>query len=156
MTLPALADITGLTALLGELDAPDLTRAQAVLNLASTEIRFVARKDWVDDEDELEDVPAIVAKTTLEVAQRAFLNPADGTRQESLGDHAKTLDVRQGVYLTEEEKAKVRAAAAGENKPSGLWTLSTTRGCDDILDATEFVDVEGGGDPIPYQSKYGL
>lgn len=151
-TLPALAEIDDLIARLpGEITGSDLTRAQAVLDDASTEVRFVARKDWVDEDDELDDdIPSIVVKTTLEVAQRAYLNPPNGVRQESLGDHSVTMDVRTGVYLTEDEKAKVRAAAAGDNKSSGLWTLSTTRGCDDIRDCVDFVYPEGGGDPIPY------
>lgn len=151
MTLPALADLDDLVIRLGgELDDAETARAQAALDDASTEVRFVAREDWVDDDEELTDVPDIVVKVTLAVALRGFLNPDDGTRQETLGDHSKTTD-RGGIYLTEEEKAKVRAAAAGDDKQSGLWTLATTRGCDDIRDCIEFVDCADGSDPIPYR-----
>lgn len=129
MTLPALAELDDLTARLeGELSGTELTRAQAALDDASTEVRFAAGTSWVDDDDELvDDIPDIVVKTTLEVAARGFLNPADGTRQESLGDHAKTLDSQQGIYLTDEEAAKVRAAA-GTAVTGGIGVLHTTRG----------------------------
>lgn len=151
--LPPLAEIDDMKARLEvEPTGRELARAEEALNDASTEVRFVAREDWVDDADELVEVPPIVVKTTLECAIRAFLNPPDGTRQEVLGDHSVTVDARQGVYLTEDEKAKVRAAAAGDATPSGVWTLRTTRSeYDGIDDLTEFVDCADGSDPIPYR-----
>lgn len=152
--LPPLADLDAMVARLeAEPTGRELTRAEEALNDASTEVRFIARKDWVDDENALVDVPEIVAKTTIECAIRAFLNPPNGIRQEVLADHSITMDGRTGVYLTEDEKAKVRAAAAGENTPSGVWTLRTTRGCSDITDVTDFVAVADGSDPIPYRER---
>lgn len=116
--LPPLASVEQLADRLGHTpEGAEADRAAALLIDASELIRDVAGEDWVDDANELEDVPRRVEKICLAVAYRAFVNP-EALSQRSVGDSAKSFDRtrREGgeaVYLTEQEKRAVRKAAGG-------------------------------------------
>jgi hypothetical protein len=158
--LPAFATIADLAARIpGGIATADETRAQAALDDASTKIRSVANRAWVDAAgDVVEDLPDIVFTVCLKAAQRCFDNP-DGLKSEGIGTYAETrANPSADVYLTKAEERDIRRAAAGG--PAGLWTQTTTRGpletpgrhgqCGD----TVYVDVVGGS-PIPYTGPDG-
>ena len=106
-TLPPLADVSALEALLGQtLSGPDLSRASAVLDAASALIRAVAGVDFEDE------APPIVEQVCLWSAHRAFRNP-DGVAQSSVGDVSVSYRSNEGsgaVFLTRDERRQVRKA----------------------------------------------
>lgn len=145
--LPPLASVADLSLRLGvTLAGTEADRAAAVLDDASALIRGEAGTDWVDDAEQLADVPAIVASITIAVAYRAFRNP-DGVAQTSLGDASVSYDRGDGqaaVYLTRDERRSVRRAAGtsavGAIELTSPWAMPAN---------TYPVAVSGGGDPIP-------
>lgn len=144
MTLPALATTDDLDARTpGGLDAGDLARASAALDDASAMVRSVAGKTWTTDGVLDDDIPHVVLMVTVAVARRVLANP-DGVTQESIDDYSRTVaNASSDVYLTRAERAAIRSAAG----KSGVWTMQTTRiGTDD----TQYVDVVGQDEPIPF------
>jgi hypothetical protein len=145
--LPPLASVADLSLRLGvTLAGAEADRAAAVLDDASALIRGEAGAEWVDDAEQLADVPAVVASVTLAVAYRAFRNP-EGFSQTSLGDAAVSYDRGEGhaaVYLTRDERRAVRRAAGtgaiGTVELVSPWSMPTSN---------YPVEVTGGGDPIP-------
>jgi hypothetical protein len=160
--LPAFATLADLAARIpGGIATADETRAQAALDDASTKIRSVANRAWVDAAgDVVEDLPDIVFTVCLKAAQRCFDNP-DGLKSEGIGTYAETrANPSADVYLTAEERRDIRRAAVAAGGGGGLWTQPTTRGpletpgrngrCDD----TVYVDTTGGA-PIPFSGPDG-
>lgn len=153
--LPAFADTDDLADRLpGGIADVDATRAQAALDDASAIIRSVAGKNWVDDNDELEDVPDIIVTITCRAALRAFANPV-GVTQETAGPFsASYANASSDVYLTVGERRDIKAAAGKD----GLGVRSTTRGAietgclayppEGVADV--YVDVEPAGQPLPF------
>ncbi|HEX6685758.1 MAG TPA: hypothetical protein VF062_23485 [Candidatus Limnocylindrales bacterium] len=97
----------------------EASRAEALLVEASELIRDEADEEWVDANNELEDVPRRVEKICLAVASRAFMNP-EALTQRGIGDSTKSYDRsrREGgeaVYLTEAEKESIRKAAGSSS-----------------------------------------
>ena len=103
MTLPPLATIDQLNARLVEpVDTnPDDPRAVAALEDASAEVRHAAGRSWVDEDDELEDVPDIAVRITLRLAKDIVENPY-GYRSEQVGEYA--YQRAAGGMLTPEER----------------------------------------------------
>jgi hypothetical protein len=145
--LPPLASLEALSLRLGvTLAGAEADRAGAILDDASALVRSEAGRDWVDDEDALLDVPAVIESVTLAVAYRAFRNP-DGVAQSSLGDASVSYDRGDGqaaVYLTRDERRSVRKAAGtsavGAIELTSPWAMPAD---------TYPVGVAGGGDSIP-------
>lgn len=131
--LPAFATIDDLDARNPAGIAGDETRAQAALDDASALIRSAAGKTWVDDDNELANVPDIVVTICCRAALRSFTNPAGVTQQTAGPFSASYANGSTDVYLTKGERSEVRAAAG----KGGLWTQSTTRG--DIADCGDLV-----------------
>lgn len=128
MTLPAFADVPALIARgLKVNGAADTARAQAALDDVSTLIRQTAHTTWVDDTNELADVPDIVHAVCCAAARRAYNNP-DNLRQETIEGYGDTRsgDIVGGVALTEDEREMIVQASASASP--GLWVLGTTRG----------------------------
>ena len=145
--LPPLASVASLGLRLGAtLAGSDAERASAVLDDASALIRAEAGQNWVDESEELADVPAIVESIALAVAYRAFRNP-EGVSQTSLGDASVSYDRgggQAGVYLTRDERRAVRRAA-GTTAIGAIELVSPW-----AMPVSDYpVAVAGGGDPIP-------
>lgn len=105
----------------------DSPRAEELLHHVSVLIRDHAGVDWVDEDDELEDVPDIVATITLTVAARVWANPTFRTSQ-ARGPFVSAWDAGSvGLALNDDEKARITRAAAGSGF-LGLSTIKTTRG----------------------------
>ncbi len=89
----------------------DSARAQAALDDASALIRAEAGITWVNDDDELTDVPDILVTLTCKAAQRVIVNP-DGQSQSQTGPFGGAwANASSDVYLTKYEKNLVRRAA---------------------------------------------
>ena len=144
MVLPALATTDDLDARTpGGLDASDLTRASAALDDASAMVRSVAGKTWTTDGVLDDDVPHIAKVVTCTVARRIISNP-EGLSQESIGSYSYSIgNSSSDVYLTRAERVAIRSAAG----KTGLWTQPTTRMASDD---TQYVDVIGQDEPIPF------
>lgn len=117
MTAPPLATLADMEVRLGlvlEPTEPDGLRAAAALDDASALVRLVAGRTWLDDDNELEDVPPVIVQVTVAAAIRAFQNP-QGFTQASIGDVSVTFSARGGgsVYLTPDERRAVIRAAGG-------------------------------------------
>jgi hypothetical protein len=143
--LPALVSLDDFALRLGGIDAADEDRAQAVLDDASALVRADAcGEDWVDDDDELEEVPDVIVAIVVAVAVRAYRNP-DGVRSESIGTYSVAYaDSSTAVFLTEGERRLIRRAAGctgiGSISLEGEWTTNPA----------VYVPVEGGGDDFPF------
>lgn len=142
--LPALVSLEDFALRVGGIDAADEDRAQAALDDASALVRADAcGEDWVDDDDELEDVPGVVTAIVIAVAIRAWRNP-DGVRSETIGNYSVAYgDTSTAVFLTEGERRLIRRAAGctgiGSIALEGDWTINPA----------VYVPVEGGGDDFP-------
>ena len=101
MTLPPLATIEQLNARLVEAVPENDPRALAALEDASAEVRHAAGRSWVDEDDELEDVPDIAVRITLRLAKDIVENPY-GYRSEQVGEYA--YQRAAGGMLTPEER----------------------------------------------------
>lgn len=172
--LPAFASLTDLRARIpGGIEDDDEARAQANLDDASVLIRAESRRNWVNDDDEL-DLPTgddrwradILVRVCLAAAQRAFENP-EGVTQEALLSYSETrASSSNDVYLTAAEKRLIRKAAG----TSGLGTIDATRStiasdgrplgleserCNEVGADAMFLDTEPAGDPIPWAGPDG-
>lgn len=142
MALPPLADIQALADSLGLPEAQvgaDL-RAHAVLRSASAFVRHEVRKTWVDAAGELFNVPDVIPELVVEIAAAAYRNP-DGLSAETLGNYSYTRPGGNSAILTASQRALIGRLRA---KPP-LWSLPTTRGCEDL---TLFLSDQYGGDGI--------
>jgi GH24 family phage-related lysozyme (muramidase) len=142
--LPPLASLDQLEIRLGDtLEGADAARAEGNLEDASALVRATARDDFVDEDEQLVDVPDIITSVTLSVAARAYRNP-DGVRSEGIGDYQVTYaGFGAGIYLTEAEQDLVKQAS----RRLGVWSLATTRG--ELETGTIWIPVEGDVDPFP-------
>jgi hypothetical protein len=141
-----LADVGGLEARLGRVfEGAEATRVIALLDDASSLVRDVAGKDWIDpDTGALELVPGTVRATVLRAVERAVRNP-EGFSAESAGDYSyQRTGVQPGIYLTEAEEKAIRRAIG----KSGLWNQPTTR--NEEVFQTVWLNDQFGTEPIPY------
>lgn len=150
MASPALASISDLTA--RGADVSDSARVQAALSDASAFIRDVASpEDWLDDDGNLETVPDIIVAICCRSVQRSLDNPLGVTQQsEGIGSYnvAQTFgNASPDVYLTKAERNAVRRAA-GLSSSLGAVTIESPYAPRND-DADIYLDVAGGGDPIP-------
>lgn len=126
MTLKALAEVSALETRLGlelgTLQGADLARAQAALDDASALVRAEARTTWLDAETDAVTAPAQVITIVVKASLREFRNP-DGFTSEQLGDYSYRTENTGGVYLTEEERRIVRAAAGAASHD--VWSPRT-------------------------------
>lgn len=126
--LIALAEVSALELRLGleigSLQGADLARASAALDDASALVRAEAGKDWVTTAHGTPTVsaPTQVVTIVVKAALREYRNPA-GFTSEQLGDYSYRTDQTGGVYLTEEERRIVRAAAGASGH--GVWSPRT-------------------------------
>lgn len=110
--LPSLATVADLEARLGHpiTDAAEQARAQALLNDASTLVRFEAGQSWVDESGVLAVVPDLAVTITCQAALRGWYNPA-GVESEQLG----AVSVRYGnAWLTAKESAQLALFSRGK------------------------------------------
>lgn len=160
--LPPLASLEALEVRLGldladdhgEPLGPDGARAQAALEDASSLVRTITERDYVDDHDELiAQIPDVVTTITLQAAYRAFLNP-QGAVQSSVGDVSVTYsrsDTAGAVFLTSAEIRALRKASGA----SGVGSLELATGYippsgrDDGRDVLLAPAQDPGSDPIP-------
>lgn len=149
--LPPLATTDDFVVRLGRAvdDDAELARIDALLADASTLVRLAAGVTWVEDNALVADIPDTVALIVLTAARRAFDNP-EGIAQKSVDDVSVSY-VRAsqgGLYLTPEEKAILSSLGGGR---AGLWTLSTTRGDNDLDEYLDVIGHEGApSEPIPF------
>lgn len=124
MAHPALATTGDLETRLGEVLENPL-QAEARLADASAIVRAYAGRTWLDDDNQLEDVPADIPGVVASMVERATLNPA-GTTQETAGPFSRSFgsDAAARLYLTKMEKLVVRAAAGRLS----VGALPVTRG----------------------------
>lgn len=149
MALPPLVSLDEFALRLGGISAADEDRAEAVLADASALIRAEAGADWVDEEEELVDVPAVIVAVCVAVAVRAFRNP-EGVRSETIGGYAVTYaDASTAVYLTAGERREIRRAAG--RSTIGAITLESP-----YVDTTVWVPVEGTDEPFPWLTEQEL
>lgn len=99
--------------------------AEAVLAAVSARVRDVAGETWVNDENELEDVPDAILGIVLGIALRVWVNP-DAKSQTASGPFSVAWTLG-GLVLTPEEKAAITRATGGTLWP-GIGTLATGRG----------------------------
>ena len=111
MSTPTLASLQQLDARFpGGLSDDDTNRALAALDDASAWIRSEASEDWLDDDGNLSDVPAVIVSICCAVARRVVDNPA-GIMQRSIAGYSEGLsNATTDVYLTKQEKAMIRKA----------------------------------------------
>lgn len=106
--LPSLAHIEDLEARIGHpiADADERARAQALLNDASSLVRWETGKDYVDPETGLlVPIPDLIVTITCSAALRGWYNPA-GVEATQLG----AVSVRYGgAWLTESERNRLNA-----------------------------------------------
>lgn len=123
--LPSLATIEDMEARLGHpiAEAEERTRAQSLLNDASTLVRFEANMTWMDetvDPPVLGPVPDFIVTLTVRAAMRGWFNPA-GIESAQLG----AVSVRYGgAWLTQAE----RESLALNNRGKGLQQYLLTPG----------------------------
>lgn len=109
----------------------------AVLRSASSAIRGVTRRSWVDDDGELVAMPdaarEVLRIVALECALRVLRNPEGAlTRTESLGPASETITIDpNNLYFSKLEREQLEWATL-QAYPSlgfaGLATIATTRG----------------------------
>lgn len=129
MALPALSTVAAMEVRLGlevgSLDGADLDRASTSLDDASTLIRTVAARNWIDAGGALSGVPDVIATICTRAAIRDYRNP-DGVVNEQLGQGAYGYTYAEGestIYLTDDEVSLIHAAATAPdpNNPTA-WT----------------------------------
>lgn len=145
--LPALATFSDFAARFGT-DA-DATRVQAILLDASTVVRSAAGLTWVDEDNALSGVPDEAVTVTLWVAKRAYDNP-DGYVSETLDGYSyRAADgTLPGVYLTKSEAQMIRRAVGAASTVRSQRAVRP--GLLETANATEFVEVEGSDEPMPW------
>jgi hypothetical protein len=139
--LPPLASLDRFGRKLGYVPAgAEADRAADILDAASTLIRDLAGKTWVDDvSGALQDIPRAITRVCVEVAYRGFTNP-EALSQRGIGDSNKSYDraKREGgeaVYLTDAEKRQVLGAS--ETSSPTVVTLVSPYSGDPFEDITE-------------------
>lgn len=137
MSSTPLASISALEDWLG-LVSIDETRALSVLTAASAVVRDEAKKTWLDEEGELENVPEEIAGVVVRLAARLWANPSSATQQTS-GPFSTSF----ARDLLSESDLRI----LNRKKPTtGLWTLSTTRG---DIETQDLLEVTGSDKPMP-------
>jgi hypothetical protein len=128
--LPPLVTVTDLETRLGvavgSLAGLDLARAEAALGDASALVRLYGQS-WVDTDGVTITAPDAVKVVTVSAARRAYENPSN-YQGESLGDGSYSWQAGQGaasIYLSDQEVALIRRAAAMAGSTGGLATMRT-------------------------------
>jgi hypothetical protein len=98
--------------------------AEAVLAAVSARVRDLAGETWVDEDDELEDVPDVIVGIVQSVALRVWVNP-DARSSSSTGPYSAAW-ATLGLSFTAEEVAAIKRA--GGVGWSGIGTIGTSRG----------------------------
>lgn len=115
MSLPPLATLPELEARLGaSVDNPE--QALYLLDAASTIVRSVAGKLWVDEAGELVDVPDGASVVVVEMVARVADNPSGAvSTTEQLGPASNTISYGEGaadrLYLTTADRIIIGATA---------------------------------------------
>lgn len=141
-----LADVAALEIRLGRsFSSTEASRAIALLDDASSLVRDVAGKDWIDpDTGALMPVPGTVRATVLRMVERAVRNP-EGFSAESAGDYSyQRTGVQPGIYITEGEERAIRRAIG----KTGLWNQPLTRNEEALT--VGFVEDQFGSELIPW------
>lgn len=148
MASTSLAPLSALEARLHEpLSDADRPRAERCLHDASALVRAEGRPSWTEDT-----APAEVLTVVLTAARRDFLNPA-GFDSENLGEYGYRMSA-VGVYLTDEEKRIVKAAAARGGGWSGTGSVRTPSAYGvQAANGTLYVSDGNGGDLIAWESS---
>lgn len=139
---PTLATLGDLEVRLGEaLEYP--FQAEARLADASAIVRAYAGRTWLDDDNQLENVPADIPGVVASMVERATRNPS-GTTQETAGPFSRSFgsDAATRLYLTKMEKLVVRAAVGRLS----VGVLPTSRG--DLETPAVRGDWRVGGVPV--------
>lgn len=111
MATPTLADIWQLQQRIpGGVASEDLPRALAALDDASALIRVEAGEDWLDDDGNLETVPAAIVSVCCAVVRRVLDNPAGLTSETIAGYSYSQANASADVFLTKAERATIRKA----------------------------------------------
>lgn len=142
MALVPLASADDLAAWLGiTLTPAQHDRADVVMLHASSAVRVHARRNWIDADGELDEVPEGIPEIVVQVAARMWANPS-GLDSQTTGPFSATFGT---IELTDNEKDAISAAL--RSGTSGLWTLATTRGT--TPDTSGLVAVVGSDKPLP-------
>lgn len=121
----------------GGIPAEDEPRAQAYLDDATALIEEVIGLT--------SDVPAVANRVCLAAALRAWFNPAY-LANETLGDLSTRYSSLGGVYLTDDERSKLRAASGS----SGFWVQPIDRHDRLVHRDPSFLYVSDGGSSFPF------
>ncbi len=124
MTLPTLATVSDLGIRLGrDIDTSEAPQADALLRYASALIRSYCGQSWVDDDDQLLDLPAGVAEVCAEVVFRAVANPA-GVTQDTVGPFTVSFgsEAAQRLFLNKGDREILNSTS------NRIGVLSVTRG----------------------------
>jgi hypothetical protein len=132
MSLPALASLSDLQALMGEVK--DWDRARALLDFASALVRTEAGEDWVDEDDELDGVPTIITMVVCKVVERSLSNPTGLTAESVVSYRAEYGNSSSDLYLTKQERRLVRKAVS----KTGVSVMGVTRGELETPEVREF------------------
>lgn len=138
MSFATLADMS--VRVPGGIPTADGPRAEAYLEEAS---------ELVEEEygATVSDVPALFRRITLSAALRAWFNPGY-LSSEQLGDFSTRYLTGGGVYLTDDEKAKIAKIKAS----SGLWVQPIGRNDPlvHVRDGFAYVQDQSGGVSFPF------
>jgi hypothetical protein len=148
--LPPLATLAQLEARIGRTltDQADIDRANALLEDASSLVRFEAGVDWVDDMGALTAVPDVAVTITLASSVRAWYNPAQ-VQSEQLG----AAMVRFGdVWLTGAEADRLQRL----NDDGAFKSVELVGGFGFESDAYGYVPVDYGQGQWPYADWFPL
>lgn len=147
MARPALATVDDLEILLGD-SVPDADQAEARLGQASAIVRAFARQTWLNDDNDLENVPDDIPGVVTAMVERASRNP-DGATQESAGPFSRSFgpDAASRLYLTANEKSVIRAGVGS----TGIGTLSTSGG---DLETAQVTDDAGWAGDIEWDDPF--
>lgn len=135
MALPSFASVDDLKLVM---QVDNTFAADAALGFVSTAIRAATGQSWVDDDDALVDMSALVADllrtVTVEATRRRLLNPEGATqRNEALGPFTESVTVDDGrLYFTRVERDMLDAAVTEQYPDTasfpGLSVIGATRG----------------------------
>lgn len=119
MSLPALATVADLEALLGvSIDATN-ARAQQVLALVSAQVRSVVGLTWVDTNGQLAAVPELARAITVTASARLWANPT-GAASTSAAPFGATWSGGGSVLLADERE---QLASLIEDSVPGLGSV---------------------------------
>jgi hypothetical protein len=127
------------------LEGTDATRVVALLDDASSLVRDIAGRTWINpDTGVLDPVPGSIRAIVLRAVERAVRNP-EGFSAESAGDYSyQRTGVQPGIYITDAEEKAIRRALG----KTGLWSQSITR--NEETWHTVWVNDQFGAEPIPW------